>query len=92
MWLLDVLMALFGHREFINGVFGRYAAPNFTYKAFWGIALIAIFLIIWGSLYFKQQERNAAAMTVAAIPLVLALPYVLWLSVVLIAGRNTNWH
>lgn len=35
MWLLDVLMALFGHREFINGVFGRYAAPNFTYKAFW---------------------------------------------------------
>jgi len=91
-WLLDVLVALLGYREFIGGVFGRYAAPSLKYIALWAALLLAAMLIIWGSLYFKNHDRPAAALIVAAIPLALALPYVLWLGVVMLSGSKTNWH
>jgi hypothetical protein len=90
-WLLDVLMALFGYREFITGVFGQYAAPNSKYVVLWTVLLVAIMLILFGSLYFKNHERPSAALIVAAIPLVLALPYALFMAAVLISGNN-RWN
>lgn len=92
MWLLDVLMALFGYREFIMGIFGRYSSPSGTYITMWVGILVLAFAIISGSLYFKNHEQSMAALIVAAIPLVLALPYALFMGVVMISGKNTNWH
>lgn len=91
MWLLDVLMALFGYSEFMNGLFSRYANPSFKYVTLWVCLLIFILLIIIGSAYFKSHGQPSMAMTVAAIPLVLALPYVLFLAVSIMGGKN-NWH
>ena len=91
MWLLDVLMALFGYHEFLNGLFGRYANPSFKYISIWVIMLMAALVIICGSLYFKNHGHASTALSVAAIPLVLALPYVLFL-VVAVSGKGTNWH
>ncbi len=91
MWLLDVLIALFGYREFIGGIFGRYATPSSKYVVMWVVLLVAILLVIAGSLYFKNQERSSAALSVAAIPLVLALPYALFMAVVLLNGK-TRWN
>jgi hypothetical protein len=91
-WLIDVLIALFGYREFINGIFGRYAAPSTKYVLFWVALLLASMLIIGGSLYFKNQGQPATAVRVAAIPMVLALPYILWLAVVIVSGKSTNWR
>jgi len=91
-WLLDVLIALLGYREFIGGVFGRYAAPSFKYVALWVTLLLAALLIVCGSLYLKNHDRPSAALTVAAIPLVLALPYVLWLGVAVLSGSKANWR
>ncbi len=90
-WLLDVLIALFGYREFIGGVFGRYASASSKYVLLWVFILIALLLIIGGSLYFKNQERASTAITVAVIPLVLALPYALFLAVVMLSGK-TRWN
>jgi predicted neutral ceramidase superfamily lipid hydrolase len=90
-WLLDVLMALFGYREFINGVFGQYAVPSSKYLVLWAVLLVAFLLILFGSLYFKNHERPSAALIVAAIPLVLALPYALFMAAVLISGNN-RWN
>jgi len=91
-WLLDVLIALFGHREFITGVFGRYAAPNSRYIWLW-VGLFAVMLfIICGSLYLKNHGNNKAALSVACIPMVLALPYLLWLGVVILSGKNARWN
>ncbi len=91
-WLVDVLIALLGYREFINGVFGRYAAPSFKYVALWVALLTLALLIICGSLYFKNHDRPSAALAVAAAPLVLALPYALWLAAMLLSGSKTNWR
>ncbi len=91
-WLIDVLIALFGYREFITGIFGRYAAPSTKYGLLWVALLLAALLIIGGSLYFKNQGQPATAMSVACIPLVLALPYILWLTVVIVSGKSTNWR
>lgn len=90
-WLADVLIALLGYREFISGVFGRSAAPTMKYVALWVSLLIVMLLLIGGSLYFKNHGKPAAAMSFAAIPLVLALPYALYLAVVLMGGKN-NWQ
>jgi ABC-type transport system involved in multi-copper enzyme maturation permease subunit len=91
-WHLDVLMTLFGYREFISGVFGRYAAPSTKYVMLWVALFGAALLIIGGSLYFKNQGQATTAMSIVATPLVLALPYVLWLAVVLFSGKSTNWR
>lgn len=92
MWLLDVLMTLFGYREFIMGMFGRYSSPSGTYIAMW-VGLLAIaFAVICGSLYFKNHGNAMASLIVAAIPLVLALPYALFMAVIMLSGKNTNWH
>ncbi|MCC6461501.1 MAG: hypothetical protein IT260_13595 [Saprospiraceae bacterium] len=91
-WLLDVLLALFGYREFIQGVFGRYAAPNSKYIFLWLILFAAILLILCGSLYFKNYGHPGMAMSVVSTPLVLALPYVLWLAVILISGKGARWN
>lgn len=91
-WHLDVLATLFGYREFINGVFGRYAAPSVKYILMWVALLIAALLIIGGSLYFKNQGQATTALSIAAAPLVLALPYVLWMVVFIFSGKNTNWR
>lgn len=91
-WLLDVLMGLLGHRQFITLIFGRYASPGFKLAAIWIAILLVMLLILYASLYFKNHERGTLALTIAAVPVALALPYVLWLGVILIAGRNTNWH
>lgn len=91
-WLLDVLITLFGYREFIGGVFGRYAAPSAKYISLWVTLLTVSLLIICASLYFKNHGQPSTAMMIAAVPLVLALPYVLWLGVVILSGNKTNWH
>ncbi len=91
-WLLDVLIALYGHREFIMGVFGRYASPNSKYISMWTVLLGAGLLIIAASLYLKNHGQPAAALWVAGIPLLLALPYLLWLVLALLGGKNTNWR
>ncbi len=90
-WLLDVLAALFGYREFIGGVFGRYAAASSKYIGLWTVLLIVILLIICGSLYFKNRGQSTAAIIVAVIPLVLALPYALFMAVVMASGKN-SWQ
>ncbi len=92
LWLLDVLAALFGHRELIMGVFGRYAAPTPKYIWLWVILLGAIMAVICGSLYLKNHGRSTAALIVAAIPLVLALPYLLYIGVILISGGKNAWR
>ncbi len=91
-WLIDVLAALFAHREFIVGVFGRYAAPNSKYIFLWTIILCAFLIILYGSIYLKNHGQSKAALTVVSIPVVLALPYLLFLGAVILGGRNTNWH
>ncbi len=91
LWLLDVLAALFGYREFISGVFGRYASASSKYVTFWIVLLIAILLILRGSLYFKNHEQSVAAMIIVAIPSAVALPYGLFWSVILLSG-NKNWR
>ena len=91
-WLLDVLIALFGHREFIMGVFGRYSSPSLSYILMWTALLGAGLLIISGSLYLKNHGQLTAALGVAAIPLVLALPYVLWLGVAILGSKSGSWR
>lgn len=90
-WHLDVLMALFGYREFIMGVFGRYAAANSSYIMLWTVLILVMLAIISGSVYLKNHDKPSVAMIVAAIPVVLALPYVLWLGALVIFGGN-NWR
>ena len=91
LWLLDVLAALFGFQEFMGSVFGRYAAPNSRYVLLWMALFAVILLIIGGSLYFKNQGQSMAAVIVAVIPLVLSLPYILFLGAVMMGGKN-NWR
>jgi ABC-type transport system involved in multi-copper enzyme maturation permease subunit len=91
LWLLDVLAALYGYREFIGGVFGRYASANAKYILLWLSLLSAILLILGASLYFKNQERPMAALIVALIPLVLATPYILFLGAAMLGGKN-RWN
>lgn len=91
MWLLDVLMAIFGYREFIGGVFGRYAAPTAKYLGLWVVLLSVMFAILYAAVYFKNLGQYSTAMTVVAIPLVLSLPYVLFL-VAVMAGGKGNWQ
>ncbi|MBK8706371.1 MAG: hypothetical protein IPN33_24290 [Saprospiraceae bacterium] len=91
-WLLDVLLFLFGYREFIQGVFGRYAGPTAKYIWPWVGILIVGLVIICGSLYLKKHGHPGMAIKVAAIPLVLALPYVLWIAMIVLMGRGTNWR
>lgn len=91
-WLLDVLLLLYGYREFIQGVFGRYAGPTAKYIWLWVGILIVGLVIICGSLYLKKHGHAGIAIKVAAIPLVLALPYALWITMIVIMGRGTNWR
>lgn len=91
-WLLDVLLALFGYREFIQGIFGLYAAPNAKYIFLWLILMAIALLILYGSVYFKNQGHTMMALCVAGAPLVLALPYVLWLIVAVIGGKGARWN
>lgn len=91
MWLLDVLMALLGYREFIGGVFGRYASPSAKYLALWVPLLIVMLLILAGSVYCKNHDLPWLALKIAAIPLALALPYGLFMAVVLVSSKN-NWR
>lgn len=91
-WLLDVFIALFGYREFIQGVFGRYATPNSKYISLWLVLFVVAALVIGGSLYFKNQGRSTIALSVVATPLVLALPYLLWVVVILLSGKNARWN
>ncbi|MEO6760297.1 MAG: hypothetical protein ABIO24_12640, partial [Saprospiraceae bacterium] len=90
-WLLDVLAALFGYREFLNGVFGRNAAATPQYLSIWTLLFAAIAVIISGSLILKNQAHPMAAIILAAIPLVLAVPYALFFGVLLLGG-NKNWR
>lgn len=92
LWLLDVLVALYGYREFMQGVFGQYAAPNSKYIWLWTLLLVVALGVIGGSLYFKNHGNTTMAFSVAAVPLVLALPYIFWLAVVLLTGKNARWN
>lgn len=92
LWLLDVFIALYGYREFIQGVFGRYAAPSRKYISLWIALFVVAAVVIGGSLYLKNEGWISAAFIVAAIPLVLALPYVFWLAIVLLSGKNARWN
>jgi hypothetical protein len=91
-WLLDVLLALLGHREFINAMFGRYASPTLKLSAVVIILLMLMVFILWISLYFKNHERGSLALGIAAIPIIPTLCYLLWMGMILIMGRNTNWQ
>lgn len=91
-WLLDVLIALLGYREFISGAFGRYAAPSGKYIALWITLLLAALLIISGSLLLKNKGQINTAISIAAIPLVLALPYALWILSTMIFGKGNMWR
>lgn len=91
-WLVDVGVALFGYREFINGVFGRYAAPSAKYIMLWVTLFAAMLLILGTSWFLKNQGKSGTALGVAAIPLILALPYILFLVAMIIGGRSTNWR
>ena len=92
MWLLDVLAALYGYREFIFGIFGQHATPTRKYVTLWlGLLGAATFLII-GSLYFKNQGQTTLALSLLAVPLVLALPYLLFMLIILLSGKNTRWN
>ncbi len=91
LWLLDVLAALYGYREFINGVFGRYSVSSPKYLSLWIPLLLGIVLIICGSLYFKNHDRPTIALIIAVIPVVLALPYALFLGAMMLGGKN-NWR
>jgi hypothetical protein len=92
LWLLDVFIALWGYREFMQGVFGQYSAPTTKYISLWGILFFIAFLVIGGSLYLKNHDRIAMAFSVAAVPLLLALPYILWLGAALLSGKNARWN
>ncbi len=91
-WLIDVLIALYGYREFIQGVFGQYATPTSKYISMWVVLFVVASLVIGGSLYFKNHGNTTMAFSVALVPLVLALPYALWLAIVLISGKNARWN
>lgn len=92
LWLLDLLMALFAYRDFIMGAFGRYAAPLGKYIALWVVVFVVALLILGGSLYFKNNGRSTAALVVAAVPIVLALPYVLFVGVLVLFGGSNTWR
>ena len=90
-WLLDVLMALFGYNEFMMGVFGRNAGPSSKYLTMWIVLLAVMLLILGGSLYFKNHGQSMMALIIAAIPVLLALPYVLFVAAMMMGGKN-NWR
>lgn len=90
LWLLDVFAALYGHREFIMGVFGQYAAPSPTYILMWTVLLLAILAILFGSVYLKNHGQPTAALIVAAVPVVLALPFLLYMLAIIIA--RPDWR
>jgi len=90
LWLLDVLAALYGHREFIMGVFGQYAAPTAGYILMWTVLLVAILAILFGSVYLKNHSQPTAALIVAAVPVVLSLPFLLYILAIVIA--RPDWR
>ena len=91
-WLIDVLITLYGYREFLQGMFGQYAAPSSKHISMWVVLFLIAAVVIGGSLYFKNQGKTAIAFSVASVPLVLALPYVLWLAAALLSGKNARWN
>jgi len=91
-WLIDVLITLYGYREFLQGMFGQYAAPSAKYIFMWVVLFIFAALVIGGSLYFKNHDRATLALSIVSTPLVLALPYLLWVAVVLLSGKNARWN
>ncbi|MEQ1745415.1 MAG: hypothetical protein ABMA02_08320 [Saprospiraceae bacterium] len=90
LWLLDVVAALYAHREFIMGVFGRYAAPTPTYILMWTALILALLVLLFGSLYLKNHNHPWAALIIAAIPAVLSLPFLLYIGTVIIL--RPNWR
>jgi hypothetical protein len=84
LWLLDVLAALLGHRELLLGIFGRNATPSPTYILMWTGLLALLLAILYGSLYLKNHGSPTAALVVAGIPAMVALPYLLWMAAILI--------
>ncbi len=91
LWLLDLLAALFGFREFMTGAFGQYPITSTKYVRLWVALLIAILLILTGSIYFKNHAQALVAMVIAAIPLMIATPYALFLLVLMSSGKN-RWN
>ncbi|MDQ3141340.1 MAG: hypothetical protein M3Q56_03730 [Bacteroidota bacterium] len=73
-------------------MFGRYASPGFKQVGLWVVLLTAILVILYVSLEFKNQGHGSIALSVAAIPLALVLPYALWMAAAVIGGRNANWR
>ena len=92
LWLLNVLAALYGWREFLQGVFGQYAAPTSRYIFLWLTLMVIMLVVLAGSIYLKNHDLTTAAISLVSGPLVVALPYLLWLAVVLVAGRNARWN
>ncbi len=91
-WLVDILILLFGHQEFLLIMFGRNSSPGTRQIGIWASLLMVMLLIIIISLYLKNHEKGTMAIMVCSIPLLIALPYLLWLGVVLFSGKGTNWH
>lgn len=91
-WLVDILILLFGHQEFLLILFGRNSSPGTRQIGIWASLLMVMLLIIIIGLYLKNQDKGTMAIMVSSIPLLIALPYLLWLEVVLFSGKSTNWH
>lgn len=91
-WLVDILILLFGHQEFLLILFGRNSSPGTRQIGIWASLLVVMLLIIIIGLYLKNQDKGTMAIMVSSIPLLIALPYLLWLGVVLFSGKSTNWH
>ncbi|MBL7780063.1 MAG: hypothetical protein JNM22_02515 [Saprospiraceae bacterium] len=92
LWLLNVLAALYGWREFLQGVFGQYAAPTSRYILLWTMLMAIMLVVLAGSIYLKNHGWATAAISLVSGPLVVALPYLFWLAVMLVAGRNARWN
>lgn len=87
---MNATITLYGYLD-LQGMFGQYAAPSSKYISMWVVLFLIAAVVIGGSLYFKNQGM-VIAFSVASVPLVLALPYVLWLAVALLSGKNARWN
>ena len=92
MWLVDVLITLYGYREFIQGVFGQYATPSRKYISLWMVLFLVAFIVIGGSLYLKNHHQTGMAFALVSVPLVLTTPYVLWMALIALIGKNARWN
>ncbi len=92
LWLADVFIALLSHRELTGHLFGRNAGPPSRAAAIWAMICLLLLMILWAGVHFKNKGQSGLAIGITASPVVILLPYVLWMAAVLIMGKNTDWR